>query len=119
MRADLKNLHSPDILDLKNYVPNEEDNFGFLLQMIVGRKSYPNDGESFDIFICTPKWLQENKKQQKLVIGLHYIILFEYSYELLYTRLKQLVESMDGKSWQHICYQLSKIGKWEFEGYLD
>jgi hypothetical protein len=54
MQAVLKSLHSPDVYDLKTYLPDEEDNFGFLLEASIGSAN----GEAADIFsimVCTPK----------------------------------------------------------------
>ena len=115
MKAEIKYLHSPDILDLKNYIPEMEDNFSFLLQIMVGIKGKPGE-ESFDIIICTPKWLSENFKNDDMVVGLHYMIVFEYSYQNLYQKLSELM-CIEGNNWEEIAHKLSYIGKWEFENY--
>ena len=70
MQAVLKGLHSPDIADVEHCLPYEEDNFGFLLQAMVG----PMDGEgeeSFDIIVCTPKWLMDKYGGSEVLLGLH------------------------------------------------
>ncbi len=119
IQVELKHLHSPDIVNLQSFQPECLDNFGFLLQIIVGRKNDINDGESFDAFVCTPKWLLDNHKQYDIIIGLHYIIIFEYSYERLYNRLYHFIEEIKVESWQELGAELGKIGKWEFDNYLD
>ena len=53
MKAGVKYFHSPDIEDLKNFKPKEEDSFGFLLQIIIGEKGKKWE-ESLDIEVCTP-----------------------------------------------------------------
>lgn len=59
MQAVLKGLHSIDIADLENYAPHEEDNFGFVLRAMIGPMNREGE-ESFDITVCTPKWLMES-----------------------------------------------------------
>jgi hypothetical protein len=41
MQAALKRLLSPDIADLQTHVPEDDEKFGFLLQVMVG----PANGE--------------------------------------------------------------------------
>jgi len=52
MRAILKGLHSTEIADVENYMPHEEDNFGFVLRAMVGPMNGEGE-ESFDIVVCT------------------------------------------------------------------
>jgi hypothetical protein len=68
MLAVLKGLHSTDIADVETYLPNEADNFGFVLRAMVG----PMDGEgeeSFDITVCTPRWLLEKYGTSDVLLG--------------------------------------------------
>lgn len=34
--------------------------------------------ESFDLTVCTPKWLLKQYIRDDIVVGRHYIIVFEY-----------------------------------------
>lgn len=47
MNAELKRVHSPDILDLENYKPENPTKFSFLLQAMVGPEG--NEGEELDV----------------------------------------------------------------------
>ena len=54
MQAVLRNLYCTEIEELESYLPDDPENFGFLLRAMVG----PLDGggeESFDVYVCTPK----------------------------------------------------------------
>ena len=115
MKAEIKYLHSPDVLDLEKYIPEKIDNFGFLLQIMIGIEKIDGE-ESFDVIVCTPKWLSENYKNDDIIIGLHYIIVFEYNYQQLYQKLLELI-CIEENSWNEIAQKLSYIGKWEFENY--
>src|SRR5258706_15775892 len=117
MKADLKSFYSIDIENpLKEFSPEIEDNFGFWARMIIGEKT--KDGEeSFDIMICTPKWLMANHNTSEILFGLHYLIVFEYNYQKIYDKLKRFIENIEGKTWNEIGLKIGMIGKWEFEDY--
>jgi hypothetical protein len=116
MQAALKGLYSTDIADVETHLPDEEDNFGFVLRAMVG----PLDGEgaeSFDIVVCTPKWLLQKYASSEVLFGLHKLILFNYDY----LRLRQFIEKFllrcSGDTWKAIAQKVSLLGQWEFEGY--
>lgn len=64
MKAAIRQLHSPDIDDLKCWSPAEPECFGFLLQALVG----PSDGEGeepFDFVVCSPNGLDVSGSLEK------------------------------------------------------
>ena len=116
MQAELKRLHSPDVLDLPSFMPQSRDNFGFLLQAMIGPKGLDGE-ESFGIQVCTPKWLLEQHDRADVVSGRHFLIIFEYNYERLVRFISDFCDECIGKTWQEIAGQLSRLGQWEFEDY--
>lgn len=101
MRVELKRLHSPDIYDLENYQPEDPEKFGFLLQAMVGPKG--KDGEeSFDIDVCTPKWLTENHERSFIIIGRHYLIVGEYNYQRIFEFIQGYLRTCSGESWSEV-----------------
>lgn len=116
MKAEIKEFFCSDIEQtLEFYKPEKPDNFGILLELdvgIVGKEG----ADIFQVMLCTPKWLIENMKQEEIVLGLHYIIVFEYNYEKLYKKLIELF-CIEGKDWDEIANKLSYIGLWEFQDY--
>ena len=117
MRAELKGLHSPDVDNLISYSPPEPDEFGFLLQALIGPAGEEGT-ESFDMIVCTPKWLAQKYGVDAVVLGYHHIIMFEYSFERLQARLERLCNRTSGNSWGEIATRLALIGKWEFDNYV-
>lgn len=116
MKAIIKRLHSPDIYNLSDFVPEKADSFYILLQLIVSPLNIDGE-ESFDVILCTPKWLIENHQKSDIIIGRHHLIVFEYNYNRIYDKLKRIVENIEGHTWNDIAEQLSRLGKWEFEDY--
>ena len=114
MQAVLKGLYSTD-LDVETYLPDEEDNFGFVLRAMVGPLGAEGE-ESFDISVCTPKWLMKRYGPSEVLLGLHKLIVFRYDY----VRLKQFIEKYlmrcSGESWEEVAQKVSLLGQWEFEG---
>jgi len=119
MKAILQNIYSPDIdIPLSDYIPGSPDNFGFLASLIVGEEIMGGE-ESFDIMICTPLWLIDNHKVSDIIIGRHYLIVFEYNYQRIYSKLKSIIEGVEANSWEEIGIIIGRLGKWEFEDYKE
>jgi hypothetical protein len=116
MQAVLKGLLSIDIADLENYVPHEDDNFGFILRAMVGPMNGEGE-ESFDITICTPKWLTEKYGTSEILLGLHKLIVFKYDYLRLRLFIEKYLMRCSGETWAEIAQKISLLGQWEFEGY--
>lgn len=116
MKAQIKYLHSPDVDDLQSFIPQVKDSFCFLLQIMVGPLGQQGE-ESFDALVCTPKWLIEHFDKGQIIIGRHYLLVFEYDYDRLTSFIDSYIEKCEGESWQEIATKLSRIGKWEFEDY--
>ena len=118
MRAELKSLHSPDI-DLESFVPIDPSCFGFLLQAMIGPEG--QDGaESFDIQICTPKWLLDRHDRNlcpSVVFGMHKMIVFSYDLRQIHGAIQHYCNRCVGEDWQFIVGKLARIGAWEFEDY--
>ena len=118
MNAELKRVHSPDIYDLKNYHPECSDCFCFLLQVMIGPAG--EDGEeSFDIEVCTPKWIEKNLRADEVLIGLHYLIVREFNYQKIVLVVENFLVGCLGESWSEVSKKVSRLGFWEFEGYVD
>ena len=118
MKAELKRIHSPDIENLSEYSPEHSDKFSFLLQAIVGPLSEEGE-ESFDIEVCTPKWLSENYSKDDIIIGRHLLIVFDFNYERIFSKIKSYIENCSGDTWGKVAEQIGRLGKWEFEDYME
>jgi hypothetical protein len=116
MFAEIKRFHSPDVDDVEHFIPDDKESFGFLLQVMIGIKN--KDGEeSFDIFICTPKWLTSNFNKNEIIFGFHYMIVFEYNFNAIKQKIEKYVNELHADNWEKIAEKLNLIGKWEFFDY--
>jgi hypothetical protein len=116
MQAVLKGLHSTDIADVESYLPERDDNFGFVLRAMVGPLSEPGE-ESFDITVCTPKWLIEKYGDSDVLLGLHKLIVFKYDYSAVRKFIEKYLMRCSGDSWPEVAQKVSLLGQWEFEEY--
>lgn len=113
MKPKIKRYHSPDI-DLRTYSPVEADNFSFLLQVMVG----PDDSdacESFDIHVCTPRWLLDNCIAP--LWGRHMLIVPSYDFRTIEELIGERFRECTGKDWLSVAGNLARYAKWEFEDY--
>lgn len=118
MNAELKLLHSPDIRDLEHYQPEDPEKFGFLLQAMVGPEGEEGE-ESFDIEVCTPRWLSETYRTDAIIVGRHYLIVNEYNYQRIVAAIKGFLQNCSGENWGAVAEKVSRLGKWEFEDYTE
>lgn len=118
MDAELKRLHSPDIYDLEHYQPKNPENFGFILQAMVGPEGMEGE-ESFDIEICTPRWLEDTYSIKEIIIGRHHLIVREYNYHRIIATIKNFLQDCSGENWSEVAKKVSRLGRWEFEDYTE
>lgn len=116
MKAQLKGIITPGINDLSKYNPVDLENFGFLLQIIVGPKDQLGE-ESFDITVCTPKWLYQQYDTKEIIIGRHFLFMFRYDHDALIKKINSFLEQCNGDTWNEVALKVSRLGHWEFEDY--
>jgi len=115
MRPRLKRIHSPDIHDLGSFQPEDGGNFAFLLQAMFGPEGTEGE-ESFDIVVCTPRWLEQNVSEN-VISGRHHVIVKRYDIEQIRAFLERYARDCEADTWQAVAAKLSRIGRWEFEDY--
>jgi hypothetical protein len=117
MIAELKELYSLDVeCPLQEYRPREADNFELTLRAMYGPVG-EDSSESFQIQICTPKWLKARCDEGEIVSGRHTIIVGYFSFNQIHGYLSALGRRCSGSSWAEISQKLGRYGLWEFEDY--
>jgi hypothetical protein len=113
--AELKHLHSPDVQDLRNWIP-ESDEFAILLQIMAGPEDSPGE-ESFDVTLCTPAWVRRQVERDGVVEGRHLLIIARYSYDQIYQYISKYLSTCAGGTWREVATKIARFGHWEFEDY--
>jgi immunity protein 8 of polymorphic toxin system len=118
VRAAVRRFHSPDVDDLAKHRPDDAARFCYLLQVMVGPKGGEGE-ESFDVLLCTPTWLAENLARDSVVVGRHYLLVQEYDFRRVKRFITAFVEDCSGDTWDEVAEQVGRLGKWEFEDYVE
>jgi len=118
VKPELRRLHSPDLLDMQASRPEDPRDFCILVQAMIGPKGEQGE-ESFDITVCTPRWLEQSLTNGRALFGLHYLFIDHYDYEWIRGAIARICNSISGASWRDVAKQLDKYGEWEFENYQE
>ena len=118
MKAEIKNIYSLDIDDLSNYSPADPESFCFSLRIIAGPEAEEGE-ESFDVQVCTPKWMLENFSKEEVILGRHYLIVMEYNYDRLLEAISSFCSECEGASWEEVAEKIGRLGYWEYEDYVE
>ena len=116
MKAEVRRFHSPDIADLDAYTPPNPTNFAFQLQVMAGPKGAAGE-ESFDLEVCTPEWLAERLRTDKVVIGRHHLMVTDYDWPPISAFIRTWVGNCEGDTWEQVALKIGRLGHWEFEDY--
>jgi hypothetical protein len=107
--SEVKQIISADITNFDSYLPEDEETFSFPLQVLVGPKGEPSE-ESFNIQVCTPKWLLSRYNENEIILGAYKLIVFKFDMERILARVRKIFDNCDGKDWNEIAIKLSRVG---------
>jgi hypothetical protein len=113
MRAVIKGIYN-DIFNVETYCPERIDNFSLNLRIQIGLDC-TQGADDFELFVCTPKWLEETVWEARWGGGL--LIVREYNFSAINGLIFDYVSRCEGDSWETIVVQLRKVFFWEFDDY--
>lgn len=117
MIAELKEIHSLELeCTLAEYVPEQYDYFELTINAQIGPVGQPSS-DSFEIRVCTPKWLQARCDAGEIISGRHTLIVGEFNFPQIRDYLSALCRRCSGKDWTETAQKLSRYALWEFEDY--
>jgi hypothetical protein len=73
--------------------------------------------ESFDVVVCTPRWLQSLTSEQGPVVGRHHLVVNSWDWPQIRSFLTRAVEAHEAPTWGELAPKIGQIGRWEFEDY--
>jgi Immunity protein 8 len=118
VRARLLRLHVPDAESLKEYVPEDPEAFGLLVQAMVGPDDGPGE-ESFDFVVCTPRWFDARPFDKGFAWPRHHLFLKRWDYATVERAIGDVVGHAEGADWSSVANQIARYGCWEFDDYRE
>lgn len=73
--------------------------------------------ESFDIKVCSPKWLEQECARSGYVFGRHYLVVNSFHPDEVESAIRKFVSTVTGDTWAEVSVKLARMGHWEFEDY--
>ena len=116
MRAELKGMMSPDVMDLENWRP-ESDEFSIMLELEIGPKNR-DDSEVFYLEVISPKALAVQAADEGILFGRGFLIMSSFSYKKLVDFLERWCAGTHGKTWEEMVEKLSRFAGYEFLDYM-
>jgi hypothetical protein len=71
--------------------------------------------ESFDINVCTPKWLEQYIQRERFLFARHRLFVDRFDASQISGIVTRFIERCTGESWQEVAMKVSRLGHWEFE----
>ncbi len=113
MKAKIKSFSSPETDDLRNFRP-DTDAYSLLIEFAIGPVDEPGE-EIFAVEVVTPLWFMAALKSTNSLFGRNFLIVLDYNFNLVYNRMKTLIESFDAETWHELALKISRYAHWEFE----
>src|SRR6266487_3639063 len=99
--GDFVAIDATDESRLENYKPDSPDDFSYLLTIDICAL----DGggvATFDVQVCTPKWLARRVEEEPIINGLHVIVVQKHDAQSLRSFIENYVNSLSGGTWSDI-----------------
>ncbi|WZO43478.1 immunity 8 family protein [Microbacterium sp. LWO13-1.2] len=89
---------------------------GQWIRLLIGPDIGPGE-ESFDILVCTPRWLARRVEESGPILGRHMLVMSSLNLSEAVRVLRTAAESVSGEMWRDVVFELAQIGFWEFQDY--
>lgn len=115
---EIKRIYAADIYDLEGYVPEDRESFSVHVCVMVGQRDIEGE-ESFDLQVCSPKWLEKRLEKDGFLFGRHYLFVPAFDGKKIKALLTKMIERHTSNTWTEAARKIGRLGLWEFEDYPD
>lgn len=113
MRPRLIGLYTLEMERLREYRPQDLECFEVCVRALIGEVTEGGE-ESFDIKVCSPKWLERECERDGFVSGRHRLIFSSFDPTAIEAVITKLISAISGESWTEVAAKLARMGYWEF-----
>lgn len=103
-------------VDLDSYFPDDPECFGLWIEFKAGIED-ESGADDFRLFVCTPRWIEEENSEKNVTWGRSLLIVSEYDFKSISAAIRQCVEGCTGANWPEIAMKISRFAAWEYEDY--
>ena len=112
----IKYFYSSDV-DVDSYESPDPANDGVFLRMIIGDDQGRGE-ESFDVTVCTVRWLASQVMVEGPVFSRAYLLMPEVDLPAAMTFLRSEISKIQGATWEAVANEIAKFSIWEFDNYV-
>jgi Immunity protein 8 len=116
VRPILKDVVSADAPDLDpaQFVPDDPDCCCLWVMAFIGPDGEPGH-DTYQIGVCTPRWLATEAMGRGYAWGRFYLIVPRWDYDLVRRAIDELLAGLEGLDWQSISDRLARYAMSEFD----
>ncbi|WP_414153149.1 Imm8 family immunity protein [Pectinatus frisingensis] len=92
----------------------EYDDFGISIEVAVGPEGERRE-EFFTFSVTSPKRLECLLQRNSVELGRGLIIMRDYNYEIVKTKIVALINSLNGENWNELSMKIAKYARWEYD----
>jgi len=119
MKAILKYIICPDVIDLETYKPDDSHNFGLFFQLIVGTDAYDIGEDWFNLMVCSPNWLESYIVELNSPIsGCNYLFFKEYNYEVMVSYITNFINQIEADNLNELYDRIGTLAMYECRYYF-
>jgi hypothetical protein len=116
MQVGIVDISSVDGEPLEDLVVADQVDASVWVRVLAGPSGGPGY-ESFDVNVCTPRWLEREIERTGPFVGRHLLIVNRWDAPIVRARLTGLFQTASGENWAELAEKLARIGAWEIEDY--